>query len=110
MWLHPSLVPLCVCLSFSKNGAGCLEPHGLVGRLGIGFHGGWGMGHGRRGRGVFTNKLKVELRISGLLMCLGSFKAIEGPYWYVHVVICLVTFIKIRYFNCSWLSPLNFPF
>ena len=44
----PFLIPLCVCLSFSKNGAGCLEPHGLVGRLGIGFHGGWGMGHGRR--------------------------------------------------------------
>ena len=44
----PFLIPLWVCLSFSKSGTGCLESHGLVGRLGIGFHGGWGMGGGQR--------------------------------------------------------------
>ena len=44
----PFLIPLWVCLSFSKSGTGCLESHGLVGRLEIGFHAGWGMGGGQR--------------------------------------------------------------
>lgn len=56
------------------------------------------------GRGVFTNKL-VEL-VSGPQPV--SSKAIEGLPFGMFTVICLVTFIKIRYFNLQLVKSNEF--